>query len=196
MFFCLVTPSYAAKNNNTGSIAVENQNKVQTQNEGEDSELQVSTAEKEGTEGGSFNRSQTAVEHMSTVAAEVQKLLQVRTSGGIGDQVRVIAQEQNQVQQKIQEELDKVNSRGQLKKILFGADLNALKSLTQLMEQNQLRIEQLTLLKEQLSNQADEESVQATIQALTDENTSLQEIINEQQEVKSLFGWLIKLFAK
>lgn len=196
MFFCLVTPSYAAKNSETGSVAVENQNKIQTQNEGEDSELQVSTAEKEDAEGGSFNRSQTAVEHMSTVATEVQKLLQVRTSGGIGEQVRVIAQEQNQVQNEIKDELGKINSRGQLKKFFFGTDLQAVKSLTQLIEQNQLRIEQLTQLQDQLTNQADKTTIEEAIQTLTNQNTSLQEIVNEQDGLKSVFGWLIKLFAK
>lgn len=47
-------------------------------------------------------RSETAVEHMSIVAEKVQEILENRTlKGGIGDQVREIAQEQKQSQKKL-----------------------------------------------------------------------------------------------
>jgi len=183
----------------TGS-QVQNQNQVKTQNQNEDSQLKVNTQEQEslgeeqGT--GSQNRNQNAVQNMSEVAKQVQQLLQVRTTGGIGEQVRQIAKEQNQAQTKIQEQLKQLDTKGKLARFLTGTDYGVVKNLKTQLEQNLLRIEQLTQLQNQLSNQGDITTVQETIQALTNQNTTLQDKINLEEQSGSLFGWLFKLFAK
>ena len=202
--FGLVMPVFAAKQANispspTGN-QVRNQNQVNTQNQGEDSQLQVNTQEEEnlgeGQGEGLQTRSQTAVQNMSEVAKQVQLLLQTRTTGGIGEQVRLIAQEQNQAQIQIQEQVNKLNSKGKFARFLTGTDYGAIKSLVQQLEQNQLRIEQLEELQNQLSNQGDITMVQETIQALIQENTSLQEVIAAEEKTFGLFGWLFKFFAR
>ncbi|MCL5431839.1 MAG: hypothetical protein M1484_01925 [Patescibacteria group bacterium] len=179
---------------------VQNQNQVQTQNQGEDTQLKVNTQEQEnlgeGTGTGSQNRSQNAVENMSNVAEQVQELQQIRTTGGIGEQVRQVAQEQNQAQNQIQTELGKVDNRTGLLKSLIGPDYKALKSMQKVMEQNQLRIQQLEQLQNQLTNQSDITMVQETIQALTEQNTALQDKITLEEQSGSLLGWLFKLFAR
>lgn len=185
---------------------VKNQNQVKTQNEGEDSEIQTNTQEQENleaTEGGQgmpkeFSpRSETALEHMSNVAAQVEALLTTKTvQGGIGDQIKLIAQKQKEAQQEIQTELGKVDDRGGFAKFLIGPNYQAIKNMQQLMEQNQLRIQELTQLQNQLTNQAAITQVQEMIKALTDQNTALTERINLEEQTGSLFGWLLKLFAK
>lgn len=220
--FGLVLPVFAAKNNGAGAQTgqqtqqqtqqqlqisasptgnqVQNQNQVNTQNQGDDSQLQVNTQEQEslgdGQGEGLQNRNQNAIQNMSEVAKQVQQLLQVRTTGGIGEQVRQIAQEQNQAQTQIQEQLNKLGSKGKLAKLLTGTDYGAVKNLKQQLEQNRLRIRQLEQLQNQLSNQGDITMVQETIQALIQENTSLQERIIAEEQTKSLFGWFFRLFAK
>ncbi len=97
----------------TGNM-VQNQNQVRTQNQGEESQIQTSTQEQENLEEPQETpkadnqgmpkklspRSQTALEHMSNVAAQVQEILTTRTTkGGIGEQVRQIAQQQKTVQE-------------------------------------------------------------------------------------------------
>lgn len=196
----------------TGS-AVKNQNQVQTQNEGEESQLEVSTQEQEmreyidveeesmpvnglGANSDSKGNSQ-AAENMSVVAQKVQQLLSVKTTqGGIGDQVRTIAQEHQQTQTQLQTELHKVENRGQLMKSLIGPDYKALKALNQEMEQNQLRIQQLEQIKTQLSNQGDLQMVQEAIEALTAQNTSLQDMVQTEESTSSLLGWLFKMLLK
>lgn len=177
---------------------VQNRNEVQIQNQGEDSQLQVNTQEQEnlgdGQGEGLQNRNQNAVQNMSEVAKQVQQLLQIRTEGGIGQQVRQIAQEQNQAQTQIQEQLNKLESKGKLVRLLTGTDYVAVKNLKVQLEQNQLRIKQLEQLQNQLSNQGDITIVQETIQALIAENTSLQERITAEEQTKSIFGWLSRLF--
>ncbi len=196
--------SQTARQTNVSEVSsessVQNRNQVMTQNEGEESGLQVETAEKEGTESGRgegfLKRSPVALEHMSAVALKVQELLQLRTEGGIGDQVRQIARDQIQSQIQIQEQVDKVDSRGKLVKLLLGPDYKALKNINQLMEQNRQRIQLLQELQNQLVSQVDKINIEETIQALIQENTSLQEAISAEEKTKSLLGWFLKLFVK
>ena len=142
-------------------------------------------------------RSETALEHMSNVAAQVEALLTTKTiQGGIGDQIKLIAQKQKQAQQEIQTELGKVDDRGGFAKFLIGPDFNALKNMQQVMDQNQLRIQELSQLQNQLTNQAAIIQVQEMVKALADQNTALADRISLEEQTGSLFGWLFKLFAK
>ena len=191
----------------TGNV-IQNQNQVKMQNESEDSEIQTNIQEQEaqgddqqaqgqGMPKGVPPRSETAQEHMSNVASKVEELLTTKTmQGGIGEQVRQIAQQQKTAQQEIQTELGKVDSRGGLLKSIIGPDFNALKNMQKQMEQNQLRITQLEQLQNQLTNQGDMTMVQETIQALTEQNTALQDRINLEERAGGMFGWLFKLFAR
>jgi len=179
---------------------VQNRNEVQTQNQGEDSQLQINTQEQErlrdGSGDGSQNRNQMAEEKMSEVAKQVQLLLDADTTGGIGEEIRAIAQAQNQAQPKIREQLTKIESKGKLAKFLTGADYGAIKKLNEQIAENQLRIEQLIELQNQLTNESEITLVQETIQALNQVNTELQAKVLAEEQTRSMFGWLFKLFAK
>ena len=188
---------YAAKNEKTG-VQVQNQNQVKTQNAGEDSQLQVNTQEQEsqGMPKGESPRSETAKENMSVVAQKIEELLTTKTTeGGIGEQVKQIAQEQTEAQDQIQTELAKVDSRGGLLKSLIGPNYQALKNMQKQREQNQLRIQQLEQMKNQLINLGEITMVQETIQALTEQDTALQDRIALEEQTSSLLGWLFKLFV-
>ncbi len=179
---------------------VKNQNQVSTRNMGEETNLQVKTSEEEGTKSGNgvglTNKNANAVEHMSIVAKTVQVLLQIKTVGGIGDQVREVARDQNQAQIQIQDQIGNIESKSAFVKTLFGPDYKGIKALQQQVEQNQLRIQKLQVLMSQLTNQSDKTAVQTVIQAMTDQNTALQDMVNVELQTKSLFGWLAKLFSK
>jgi Cu/Ag efflux pump CusA len=114
----------------------------------------------------------------------------------VGNQVRNIAQQQVQTQTQIQTQLNKLESKSGLMKKLFGPDYKAIKNLKQQMEQNQLRVQQLEQLQTQVVNQADEIQLEEAVQALVEQNTALEEQIQAEEQVGSLFGWLIKLFIK
>lgn len=142
-----------------------------------------------------WGRSETAREHMSVVAETVEELLTTREDqAGIGQQVRVVAQEQVQAQNQIETQLNKMESRSGLSKKLFGPDYGAINNLKMQMEQNQLRIQQLEALKVEVSNEADETQLETAIVALVDQNTALSDQIMMEEETSSLFGWLFRLF--
>ena len=177
---------------------VQNQNQVQLENKSGESQLEVATQEQEGQgETKPNNRSETARENMSDVAARVEELLTVREGGGgIGEQVRMIAQEQKMAQEQIREETNRLESRKGLLKKIVGPDYKAIKTMEGLMEQNRLRIQNLEQIAGQLQNQADLETVQAAIAALQEQNSSLQEQVTAEENSGSLLGWLMKLLAK
>lgn len=132
-------------------------NQSQVQNQGAGVQLQIST--KEQTElnqaigEGLQNRNQSALQNMSEVARQVQQMLQVRTEGGIGEQVRKIAQEQNQAQTQIQNKLNQLDSKGKFARFLTGTDYGAVKNLKAQMVQNQAGIKQLEQLQVRLTDQ-------------------------------------------
>jgi len=207
LLFILVTPVIAVQNSGTGTqtgtpskkvspTGNQVQNQVQTQNQGAESQLQVNTQENLGTGSGEGleTRSQNAIRNMSEVAKQVQEMLQIRTTGGIGDQVRTIAREQNQAQEQIENSMNKMENKNVVLKKLFGPDYKSIKNLNQLIEENNLRIQQLEELLNQVQNYADTTQIQETIQSILSQNTALQERIQEEERIGSIFGWLVKFF--
>jgi len=161
---------------------------------------QIRNQENEGTSSGQgeglTQRNEKALENMSEVARYVQELLQARTTGGIGEQVRQIARSQNQAQEEIQEQLHKLNTKGKLARLLTGTDFGAIKNIKAQLEQNRVRIQQLEKLQTKLTNQADLKAVEEAIQAMIEANASLQERIGNEEQAGSLFGWLFKFFNR
>ena len=151
---------------------VVNQNQVKTQNQGGESQLQVAT------------------QHMEQLM-DMEGL-----SEEVGKKVKTIAQEQVQTQTQIQTQISKLESKSGLMKKLFGPDYGAIKNLKQQTEQNRLRIQQLQELQTQVANQADETQLEEAIQALVEQNTGLADQIQAEEQVGSIFGWLIKLCVK
>jgi len=177
-------------------FGVQVQNQVQTQNKGEESQLKVSTQEQTSLESGS-SRSAMADQKMSAVAEKVQELIATTDlKGSIGDQVKVIAQEQKQAQSQIKVQLSMLESRQGLMKSIIGPDYKALKTMRQQLEKNQVKIQQLQQLKLELTNEADKTMLQETIQALIDQNTNLAETSSIEEKSGSMLGWLFKFFAK
>lgn len=150
---------------------VQNQNQASTQNKGVASQLQVA------------NQQMIKLMDMSGLNEEA------------GAQVKQLAQAQSLAQGEIGGQLDKLGTRQGLMKTLLGPDYGTLKSLKELYEQNQVRIQQLEQLQNQLENEADQTQIQEATQALIEQNTALQEQILIEENVSSLFGWLIKLFS-
>ena len=132
-----------------------------------------------------------------TLQKKVEELLTTESAkGGIGEQVRQVAQEQKEAQEGIKTELGKIDDRSKLMKSLIGPNYQALKNMQKQMEQNQSRIKELEQLMSKLTNQSEITMVQETIKALTDQNVSLQDRIALEEQSRSLLGWLFKLFAK
>jgi len=135
--------------------------------------------------------------HRSVVAAFVQKLLQVANrEGGIGEQVRLIAQQQNQGATTTAQVVEKVEKRNKIKTFLIGTDYKNLGALRSEMVQTRNRLEQLTQLREKAKTEADKLELQNQIQTMMQEQARIENFIKAQEGKFSLFGWLVKLFNK
>ena len=136
--------------------------------------------------------------HRSDVATFVQKLLNVadRQQGGIGDQVRTIANEQNASKENVANEIDAIKNRRGLKTFFIGTDYKNIGQLRSEMVKTGNQINRLNKLLSQTTNVTDKATLQAQIQALTLQQQKINDFIKANEGKFSLFGWFVKLFNK
>ncbi|MCX6764486.1 MAG: hypothetical protein NTU58_02140 [Candidatus Nealsonbacteria bacterium] len=171
-----------------GQIQVQNNEQVQNQNQ-EQNQVQVQQQQQQGQ--GQIN----AEQHRSAVANFVQNLLQVANrEEGIGQEVRVIAQQQNQSASTTIQAMEKVQARSKVKTFFFGSDYKNLGALRSETVQTKNRLEQLNRLMVNVQNEGDKTEFQNQIQVLEQEQTRIESFIKAQEGKFSLFGWLVKLF--
>jgi hypothetical protein len=170
---------------------VSNQNQLEIQNQGEDTMVVTRNQEEESLQAGMGE----SVAATRGATQKVQELLQIRTTGTVGEQVRELAMEHGEVEGKIEQSLIDAESKHAFLKFLFGPDYDAVRNLKEQHEQNQLRIQKLEQLETQLYNAGDKTMVQEAVQALVEQNTVLQDAITAQEETRSLFGWLVRLLT-
>ena len=137
----------------------------------------------------------TAQEHKSVVATFVQSLLAVADrEGGIGQQVKVIAQQQNDAKDKTADEITTVESRGKLKTFFLGTDYKNTGALRSQMVQTRNQIDQLKRLADKAENPQDKAELLTQIQVLEQQQEGINSFITQNESKFSLFGWAVKLF--
>ncbi|OGZ18718.1 MAG: hypothetical protein A2175_00315 [Candidatus Nealsonbacteria bacterium RBG_13_42_11] len=203
---------YAVGQNSDSGTGSQIQQQTQTANQGEDNQVQVQNSDQAQGETSNQAQSQnqnqeqntstagqqgqiTSEQHRSVVAGFVQSLLQVADrEGGIGEQVRTIAQQQNQSASTTIQAMEKVQTRSRVKTFFFGSDYKNLGSLRSEMVQTENRLEQLNVVMENVQNEGDKTEIQSQIQTLEQEQIKIENFIKAQEGKFSLFGWLVKLF--
>jgi len=125
----------------------------------------------------------------------VQSLLAVTDrGGGIGQQIKVIAEQQNDFKEKVAESIDKVEKRGKFKTFLIGTDYKNTGALRSKMVKTRNQIDQLKRLVDKAENDQDKAELQSQIQTLEQEQVNIDSFINQNENKFSLFGWAVKLF--
>ncbi|MDE2031115.1 MAG: hypothetical protein KGI58_02555 [Patescibacteria group bacterium] len=169
------------------------QTKEQTQTETQSQVQNQDDANKEQNK----ERSVVSEQRRSQVANAVQEMLKVADrSGGIGEQVKIIAQDQNQNQDKLEASLAKVQDRSGFAKFFIGPNYGEINNAQKLLAQNNEQIKQLTEIKAKISNQADQQVLDQQIQTLNNANLEVNASLKASEKGFSLLGWLFKIFAK
>lgn len=139
-----------------------------------------------------------SAEHRSAVATFVQNLLNVadRNPGGIGDQVKIIANAQNDSKENVADAIDKIQNRNALKTFLIGTDYKNVGQLRGEMVKTENHINQLTTLLDKVINTGDKTALQEQIQTLKQEQQKINDFLKANEDKFSLLGWLVKLFNK
>lgn len=172
---------------------VQNQNQIQNQGEAN----QIQNNEQEGTQSQNKSGSVVAEQRRSKVANAVQEMLQVaERNGGIGQQVRTIAQTQNQNQEKLEASLQKVQSRSELVKFFVGPNYGEINSAKKILKQNREQINQLNQVKNQLANQGDQQTLTEQIKTLEQVSLEIENSLGTAQKGFSLFRWMFRLFVR
>lgn len=131
--------------------------------------------------------------HRSSVANFVQSLLKIADhEGGIGSQVKVIAQEQNDSEKVTTDALVKIEKRGSFKTFLIGTDYKNIGVLRSQMVTTANQIDKLKKLVESTVNVADKIELQVQIETLEKEQVKIDAFIKANESKFSLFGWLFK----
>lgn len=204
-------------------VQVESQNQVQNQSEVGDNNAtgtQVQTNQENQIKSGNEIKSANDVESSSTdngtssedqvektepekiaeqsrneVADAVQQMLQVADRvGGIGQEIKVVAQAQNENQVKIQDSINKIESRSGLVKFIAGPNYGEINNAQNVLNQNKEQITQLNQIKSQIANQSDQQKLAEQISILEQSNVKLEAALNQSGQGFSLLGWLFKMF--
>lgn len=190
-----ITPAKAISSTPKATVSptgnqVKNQNQVQTKNQGEDQQLMVKIQESE-------QLNQDIDDNFQKVSDQVHNLIDtVGAKGGIGQQVKKIAQNQTKLQDDIKTNVSSLASRSAITKFFVGSNKKTIQNMEQQMEQNRLMLKQLEQLKLQTKNSGDLDQIQQTINLMTYQNTSLQSKVDKENKSNGMFGWLLKFFNK
>lgn len=135
-------------------------------------------------------------EHRSVTATFVQNLLDAadKEQGGIGEQVRVVAQEQNGSKDKVADAIDKIQSRGKFKTFLIGTDYKNIGELRSEMVKTGNRIDWLNRLLDKTTDETSKTTLKEQIQALELEQQKIEGFIADRESKFSLLGWFVRLF--
>ncbi len=171
------------------------QDVVRTGDQGSEQEDILDTENNQAGQPGLNNQNMT--QRRSQVANAVQEMLHVaERNSNLGQQIRVIAQSQNQNQEKVDANLERIQSRSRILRFFIGPDYNEISNANGILEQNREQIEQLNQIKNQITNQSDQQQLAEQIQVLEQANLQIEESLIPEQRKFSLFGWLFRSFSK
>ncbi len=138
-----------------------------------------------------------SLQRRSEVANAVQKMLQVaERNEGVGDQIRQVAQVQNQIQEEAEQALSMVQERKGVVKFLIGPNYSQLKKAEEKLKEQSEKVQELESLKEQLESPEDSIVLDEKITTINQVVEKGQEEIKQQKRGFSLFGWFSKIFVK
>lgn len=137
-----------------------------------------------------------AKEYKNEVAQFVHNLKDLGDiEGGIGQQVRVVAQAQNDAEPKVEESMNEVRDRGGFVRFLIGPKYGSIAEIKTAITENQTRIKVLTDLMNQMTDPAVKLVLQDQITMLNQQNANLQKFVADSESGFSLFGWFTKMFS-
>lgn len=144
----------------------------------------------------STEKSTTGQEHWSKVSKVVQELRKVAGQPNIGDEVRQVAQDEEDSAKTVETAMDKVSETGKLRTIFFGTDYKNLGALRSELVKTQNAINRLTKSMERATDVNMKADLQKQIDALKVIQTKAETFIKDHESQFSFLGWFVKLFNK
>lgn len=135
-------------------------------------------------------------EHRSAVAIFVQSLLRIANrDGGIGAEVRAVAQSQNESASTTAEALAKVESRSKLWAFFFGTDWKSVGKIRSELAKTGSDVRRLETTLTETSDVSVKADLTAQLTALKAEQAKIEAFVESHEKSFSLLGWFTKLFV-
>ena len=138
----------------------------------------------------------TGAEHRSTVSTSVQSLLNAadKEQGGVGEQVRGVAQQLSESNDRIANALDKIQNRNKFKTFLIGTDYKNIGQLRSEMVKTRNQIDWLNRLLDKTTSEESKTSIQGQISSLELEQQKIDDFLKANESKFSMLGWFVKVF--
>lgn len=115
---------------------------------------------------------------------------------GIGEQIRVLAQNQNRLQNEAEAALQTAQSRSKFAKFFIGPNYKQLRAVEENLANHTQNLAELKTLREQIQTTVDQSLLDEQIQIMEKIKQELELEVSESESGFSLFGWLSKMMAK
>jgi len=133
----------------------------------------------------------------SAVASFVQSLLSVANrDGGIGPEVRLVAQEQASTSEKVKTDMDNLGGESKIKVFLFGPNYRNLGDLRSSIVTTQNNIDRLKKAQTKATSASVKADLEVQIKALEDVASSTEAFVEANESKLSILGWFVKIFVK
>jgi len=181
-------------NDNNGDNLDNNESDNSTSSQKVDSEEKDSEDNGTSTEGRHHSKSD---EHKSEIAKFVHGLSKIADEeGGIGKEVRDIADEEDNSSASTTEAISKVESRNSFETFLIGSDFKNLGMLRSELARTGKLIDRLNVLASSTASTNLQTDLVAQIKLLQDDQAKVQAFVTANENSFSLFGWFVKFFNK
>jgi len=139
------------------------------------------------------NKEMIRVEVMKKTATILEMLANVTENKEVKEKLIMVAKQCNETATNVQKAQERIEKRSKIMRILFGGDLKAAKELMQEKERIQEQIQVLENVLNQTQNSYEREIIQEQIRALQKEMEQIQEVAQQQEQEKGIFGWIFRL---
>jgi len=137
----------------------------------------------------------TSQERKSKIAEVVQKLIELAGKDeNIGEEVRLVAQEQKESNKRATEAMEAVETRGKFRTFLFGTDYKNVGVLRSELVKTENHINRLSRALDRAEDSEIQAGLDAQIAELQETQSQTESFIQENESKFSLLGWLVKLF--
>ena len=134
-------------------------------------------------------------QHRSKVAETVRALTDLAGKDqNIGEEVRVVAEEQESSNERATKAIQAVEARGGFKTFLIGTDYKNIGALRSEVVTTQNSIDRLTKARGRATDDAVKADLDAQIKALEETNANALNFIKVNEGKFSIFGWFVRLF--
>lgn len=137
----------------------------------------------------------TSQEHRNKVAEVVEGLTELAGKDqNIGEEVRQVAQEQRESNERSTKAMEAVETRGKFRTFLFGTDYKNVGVIRSELVKTGSHINRLTKAKDRTEDEEVKAELDTQITSLQEIKSRTESFVQENEDKFSLLGWLVRLF--